>query len=447
MPDYPASTLIKNKGKYYVQVTIPQELREHFGGKRKQLKKSTGTSDLADAKRRQHNIASELYDQLDACQPDLRDVISDLLGWIGDAEEIQRLEDNGDLEGLILSNKYAEDTHDPSKDKDDNDIDLVHEGGEKALQVYREWKAKQSAKSDETGAPILSVATEEYLATPRYKNAKTTREAEHALEQFKDFSGDVPLTAITGLKIHEFAEFVAQGRSRKLVDKKIGYVRRMFDFAVRKGWVPSNVFTGIKIDKSLGTETQGYIPFTPEELSELFKLDMAPHLQQLLAILCTTGMRLDEAALLSWEDVKHDKSQDVTYFDLTEAIVKNKGSQRRVPVHPSLSWITTGKTGQMFPEFPRDRDGKTQSASSKALMPQVRKVTKDRRKVVHSLRHNFKDMLRDAGVSKEVNDFITGHDSGDVAGNYGAGPSLKVRKEAIERLTFAFMQPISDKAL
>lgn len=41
---------------------------------------------------------------------------------------------------------------------------------------------------------------------------------------------------------------------------------------------------------------------------------------------------------------------------------------------------------------------------------------------------------RDGEVGKEVNDFVTGHASGDVAGKYGSGPSLKVRKEAIERL-------------
>ena len=94
----------------------------------------------------------------------------------------------------------------------------------------------------------------------------------------------------------------------------------------------------------------------------------------------------------------------------------------------------------MFPEFPRDRDGKTQASSSKALMPLVRNVTQHKSKVVHSLRGNFKDMLRDVGVSKEVNDFITGHGSGDVAGAYGTGPSLKVRGEAIERLSFQFLK-------
>lgn len=439
MPDYPATTLAMNKGKYYVLVTVPADLRQHFNG-RKQLKQSTGTSDLADAKRRQHNISVELYARLDACKPDVRDTISDLLGWIGDADEVQRLEDNGDLEGIIMSHKYAEDTSDP-EDPDDSCIDLVHEGGEKALEVYQGWKAKREADSKDSGSVSLSAASEEYLATAPYQNHKTARECEHALEQFRKYAGDVLLSSITAVMVHEFAEVIGKDKSKKLIHKKLGYVRRMVDHAVRKGWVPANVFVGIKLDKNLGADKQSYVPLTEDELHELFALTMPDHLRSLLSILIATGMRLDEAALLHWEDVKHDRAQDVTYFDLTEAIVKNKGSERRVPVHPSLNWITTGKTGAMFPEFPRDRDGKTQNTSSRKLMEFVRQVTSNRRKVVHSLRGNFKDMLRDAGVSKEFNDFITGHDAGDVAGSYGSGPSLKVRKEAIERLSFPFLKP------
>ena len=63
MPDHPAPSLAKNKGKQYVLLTIPVELREHFNG-RKQLKMSTGTSGLGDAKRRQHYISAELYAHL-----------------------------------------------------------------------------------------------------------------------------------------------------------------------------------------------------------------------------------------------------------------------------------------------------------------------------------------------------------------------------------------------
>jgi integrase len=244
------------------------------------------------------------------------------------------------------------------------------------------------------------------------------------------------LTEVTALLIHEYAEHVGATKSRRTVNKKIGYVKRMFDHSVRKGWVSKNVFAGIVLDRKLGKPKQSYIPLSQDELRELFAQKMPAHLHQLLSILTTTGMRLDEAALLNWDDVKEDKAQGVVYFDLTTAIVKNKGSQRRVPVHSALSWVTTGKTGQIFPEFTRDKDGKAQASASKALMPLIRKVTGDKAKVVHSLRGNFKDMLRDNGVSKEVNDFITGHASGDVAGQYGSGPSLRVRKEALDHLSF-----------
>lgn len=438
MPEYPATTLALNKGKYYVLLTIPADLRRHFNG-RKQLKRSTGTSDLGDAKRRQHNIAVDLYAQLDTCQPDVRDMISDLLGWIGDADEVQRMDDAGDLEGLIWHYKSLEYGENPENDEA---VDECNRNGAKALELYREWKARETQGTVESGSVSLSVASEEYLATTPYANHKTARECEHALEQFREYAGDVLLSSITAVMVHEFAEVIGRGRSKKLIHKKTGYVKRMVDHAVRKGWVSTNVFAGITLDKNLGTDKQSYVPLTEDELHELFALPMPDHLRNLLSILITSGMRLDEAALLHWEDVKHDRAQDVTFFDLTAAIVKNKGSKRRLPVHPALTWITAGKAGQMFPEFPRDRDGKTQSAASKALMPLVRKVTKEKAKAVHSLRGNFKDMLRDAGVSKEINDFITGHGAGDVAGSYGSGPSLKVRKEAIELLSFPYLKPV-----
>jgi integrase len=162
----------------------------------------------------------------------------------------------------------------------------------------------------------------------------------------------------------------------------------------------------------------------------------------LLSILAASGMRLDEAALLNWEDVKEEGG--ITYFDLTHRAdtVKNIGSARKVPVHPVLSGKIAVGAGrdQMFPQFRRDRDGKAQAPASKACMIQIRKITEDKSKVVHSLRGNFKDMMRDAGVPKEVNDFITGHGSGDVAGSYGSGPSMAVRKAAMMGLSFPFLE-------
>ena len=434
MPEYPATTLSLSKGKWYVYLTIPQELREHFNG-RKQLKRSTGTSDERDAKRKQHGIATKMYAELDACKPDIRDMISDLLGWIGDADEVQRMEDEGDLEGLIQGAKNLEYGEDP---EDDLAVDVVNENAAKALEVYREWKAKTATPAPSSDTVLYSVAAREYLETQPYGPVKTMRDCELSLQQFGEHVGDKPLQDVTAVMIHDYAEHLGQTMARKTLAKKISYVKRMYDHAVRKGWVPHNVFAGLVLDKKVGTPKQSYIPLTPDELTKLFEQDMPDHSRRLLSILITSGMRIDEAALLDWEDIKED--QGIVYYDLTNSIVKNKGSQRRVPVHSSLSWITPGKTGQMFPQFTRDKDGKAQASASKALMPLIRKVTDDRAKVVHSLRGNFKDMLRDAGVTKEVNDFITGHASGDVAGAYGSGPSLKVRQEAVERLSVVMVQ-------
>jgi hypothetical protein len=169
--EYPATSLALNKGKYYVLLTIPTELRHHFNG-RKQLKRSTGTSELRDAKRRQYGIATDLYGQLDACKPDVRDVISDLLGWIGDSVEVQRMEDNGDLEGLIQYHKNLEEDENP---ENDGAVEVVRENGLKALEVYQAWKAKDAQGTAASGAVYLAAAAKDYLATKPYGPEKTMR--------------------------------------------------------------------------------------------------------------------------------------------------------------------------------------------------------------------------------------------------------------------------------
>jgi hypothetical protein len=130
---------------------------------------------------------------------------------------------------------------------------------------------------------------------------------------------------------------------------------------------------------------------------------------------------------------------DVVYLDLTEdAIVKNEGSKRMVPLHSGLT-MPERSTGDMF-SYPRDRDGKATNESSKSCMPWIRAAgISHPLKVVHSLRGNFKDFLRDLDISKELNDFITGHSSGDSAGEYGKGPSLATRSAAIDQIDIRFL--------
>ena len=61
---YPAAKLVLVKGKWYVQVTIPPEIRPAFDN-RKQERRSAGTADRAEAERRLHGLAAQIYAAFD----------------------------------------------------------------------------------------------------------------------------------------------------------------------------------------------------------------------------------------------------------------------------------------------------------------------------------------------------------------------------------------------
>ena len=87
MVQNPPSSLnyLNTKGKWYVYVTIPPELRPAFKDQT-QLRRSTGTSDKTIAKTRQHGIAAEIYAELDKARTELnpaRDALEALSDAVG----------------------------------------------------------------------------------------------------------------------------------------------------------------------------------------------------------------------------------------------------------------------------------------------------------------------------------------------------------------------------
>jgi hypothetical protein len=56
-------------------------------------------------------------------------------------------------------------------------------------------------------------------------------------------------------------------------------------------------------------------------------------------------------------------------------------------------------------------------------------------RVLDSFRHTFKRMTRDAGLSEELHDMLTGHaGNGSVGRTYGRGMSLKPLVRAIDKV-------------
>ncbi|SMX23644.1 DUF6538 domain-containing protein [Boseongicola aestuarii] len=402
----PPASLVMVKGKWNVQITVPKEHRAAVKNQ-KQLRVSTGTTDKKIAERLKHEKAQELYNKLPDPIAELEERVEELNKpvWAPEDEE----------------EAYEWERQDEKMD-----------GRRKEVECLEQEIAELRAERNSYVLTVRELA-DRWLESDPYPSRKTRKEAETAIEEFIRDNGNLTVGKLSAQTGYDWAEELGKDKGNKTLRKKIGYVSGALSWGERKGLVQSNPFFGLKLSL-YGKKTQSYLPLTSKELRELFAQDMPDNRRLLLEILATTGMRLDEAALLNWEDVKEEDG--VVYFDLTDhdKPIKTIGSRRKVPVPETLkAKLPTGKTGQMFPEHKRNSDGKAQGPASRALMPYIRSVTKDRRKTLHSLRGTLKDKLRDADVSKETNDFITGHGTGDVSGKYGVGPSLKVRKAALDK--------------
>ena len=263
-----------------------------------------------------------------------------------------------------------------------------------------------------------------------------------ACKKVIEFCGDLPLEEYTPLHAYDLAQAMHQlDYSNAQISKMITYGRGLFKYALKNRNEHGHQYLKVQcwIDLELedfGRKSRPYVPLTHEELCQLFSMKIAPQERVLLSILIATGMRLDEAALLTWERIRNHNG--VWCFclinDDSNTKLKNRGSHRYIPVPDVLKPIIgNGGTGRLF-DYRIDVDGKAQAKASDCVMPYIRQIITDDRKVAHSLRGNFKDLVRDLGVSKEINDFITGHAQGDIAGKYGQGPSMSKRLEVMNKI-------------
>lgn len=280
-----------------------------------------------------------------------------------------------------------------------------------------------------------------YIESRTWNREKTKNGAIRKIQTISRFLGNPRPKDITTSDVIKFAKkYIAEVSKEKKEPPSLATLEsiksngsQFMRIMIRENHATTNPFVGADLrDLGANESVKSYRPFDKSELTKLFNVAMPSEDRLILSMLLTTGMRLDEAALLDWMQIKEEEG--VKYISLLDSenanvIVKNQGSLRNVPLPDALILPERG-VGRLF-TYPIDSDGKANTAASKRLMKHVRMVTSLDTKTVHSLRGNLKDLLRDAGVTKELNDFITGHSSGDVAGKYGVGFSLEKRYEAL----------------
>ncbi len=431
--DYPAATLnyLTAKKKWYVYVPVPSELRDKFG--RADLRRSTGTADKKTAERKLHEIAASIYAEFDKHKPNHK------LDWLRAAEKNFRI-----LKGHEVNWQALPD----DKESLNEIVNLVR----------MKLETIQTFPSDRESAELVDTLTEQldaldrplapfrddqptfakiaqtYIEQTNFTREQLKKQTLRATNEFSAFIGpDKPLKEIAAKDLYAYSEHLSiLGRAKGTIRGRIDNISVVFHYAIRKDLVPSNPCLGLRLI-GFGKDREYYKPFTKQELKSLFALDLPKQERLVLELLAMSGMRLDEVTLLIWDEFTEEDG--IRLVDLTKrpALRKNKESLRKIPLHPSINLPKRGAPSQRLFDYTLNSDGKTTYASEK-LMSYVRKVTDDPLKVVHSLRHTFKDSMRDMGVSKEISDFISGHSSGDVAGSYGRGPSMQTRYDAISKL-------------
>ena len=355
---------------------------------------------------------------------------------------------------------------------DADDAEMVHRNL-KALSLDPPYeptdldkKLAQRLKSGEMKKISSSIAevSRRYLAEYKWNREKTKSGAAVALERFSNFhGGDTDINDFNPKHAYEFAQWMEDelDSANKSIKSSISYVKGMFSWAItQKDYTITEEPWG-KLAKisSYGKAEESYQPFTRDQLTQLFNLihkdkgRMHPREHLILSILITTGCRLDEAALLCWDNIIQDED-GWHYIDLTRALVKNTGSQRLLPI-PACLWSLFPDRGKKLTvegtiissddrlfDYSMDADGKAAHAASQACGRQLDKIERQPRQVTHSLGGNLKDLLRDVGVSKELNNYITGHGQGDVGGDrYGKGHSIAIRYEALNKVEHPWIQP------
>lgn len=344
------------------------------------------------------------------------------------------------------------------------------------------------AEANDKLGPLLSEALASWKEGSGVRGSRkprelTAKEAASAVQRFTELHGDIRVGEITKKRVQEFAAAISALPAR--LPKKLaklalpdllredlsefpprapGTINKAFQLLsavaedARKrseleeaaSW--PNHFSSARIEED-DNEDRDREPFSVDDLRRIF-VDGPVHGQgkrqeggqgeaqywlPLLALF--TGARLSELGQLRVCDVHYDDG-GVAYLDIGTSggrTVKTRTSVRKLPVHPELRLMgflgyvervkaAAGGEATLWPLL-KSAEGRSRTAAfsqwfGNYLRRKPISIT-DKRKVLHSARHLFKDMCRDAGLSEDVHDALTGHAAGKSVGRgYGAGHSV-----------------------
>jgi len=321
--------------------------------------------------------------------------------------------------------------------------------------------------------PLLSKILEMWLAE-RKPPEQTERDWRLATRRFTELHGDIAIDTITKAQVRDFKDALLQipkvlpRKTREMplpkiiattkgtnqptlsvnaVTKQLRAIKSLLSWSANNDYIEANPATGVSVAKAEEIADKR-IAFDAKDLQSIFNgIEQHELYKKWITLLAAyTGARVGELIQLDVDDIgKRDGIDYVSINVENGKSVKTKSSVREVPVHHEL--VRCGfldyvegrrkvEDKRLFPDLQRGRQNRAVERFSKWFKDYRRSLgITDSRKPFHSFRHSFKQACRDAGITEEIHDALTGHSNGSVGRGYG-GVSLKAKAEAINKVKY-----------
>ena len=295
---------------------------------------------------------------------------------------------------------------------------------------------------------ITKFLTEWDLRVDRnYDKINTRRKLKKAIRQFVDLVGDLIIDQVKPFHVFEYIDALLgedPDMARSTLNDKVWQCSSFFKMIMEKNLgITANPFVGIDL-ANRGKATVSWQRYTNDELHKIFAYDWPEDQRILLAILITTGMRLNEATQLSWERFNDTEYQGIPYFTLLSVVtdegleetdVKTSGSERYIIVHPDLLEILLPlrkKTGKVF--------AFSENYTERQVNSTLAEIVDHPKKRIHSFRRTFKILYRDNLIDEKTIDALVGHAEGDASRRAYAGVSVPTRHEHLRKVRHPWLK-------
>lgn len=446
--DMPTGLLRREGGRYSTRRRVPTALIPHYRG-RADIVRALGTSDPIEARRRHTLMWQALTDEFDAAA---RVVDAAAAVAASRPTPVPHVLTEHDIESVEF---WAQDSlaeeFDPERRGAAEARSALRDQWEAEARESRAFRSREAAEEKKaTGGIALSVVVARWAAE-RKPIPRTVRRAENIVDRFEEVAGKLAVNQITRQHVLDFKDKMLATGTPSNTNVLLSLLGVVLNYAVDNNLIPSNPAAKIKVqDKRLAKDKRDI--FNEAALASIFGSAIyadgdrplaaggeAAYWLPLLALY--TGARLDELGQLHPDDVHRESYREgdeektawvIRFIDNGERgqHLKSESARRRVPVHAdliALGFVEIAKAaldagrGRIFNKLKPASDGKETGNYSKWFGRYRRSKLglKGKDTPFHSFRHTFKHYARLASIPAEVHNEITGHETGDVADNYG----------------------------